>query len=101
MTNEHAAAQKNFIIGVEFIEVNTTLSKIVALYAIEPYHSAPISLNMVQNTLLQEYMGDAYKITTSNKPYHPLCPSILDSTEDMPIFILFFMWGKLFIQRGF
>lgn len=67
----------------------------IALYGLEPYHSAPISLDMVQNTLLQEYMGDLYQITTYNEPLPPLCPSIFGRKRTIALLVLIFTLGKL------
>lgn len=68
----------------------------VGLFGLEPYHSAPISLDMIQNTLLQEYMGDSYRITTNNAPMEPTCSSIYNMLDKMPLFVWIFMWGKLY-----
>lgn len=72
----------------------------IALYGHEAYHSAPISLNMVLNTLLQEFMGDSYRITINNDPIRPMCPTIYD-LKSIPILIFIFMWGKLKIWFKF
>lgn len=64
------------------------------MYSLEAYHSLPISLDMVQNTLLQAHTNDfAYQITTNNEPLKPLCPNVFD-LKRIPFVVLIFMWCK-------
>ena len=43
----------------------------VALYNYEAYHTAPISLSLVDNTLLRHFVGAGYSIETQNDPIEP------------------------------
>ena len=43
----------------------------VALYNYEAYHTAPISLNLVDNTLLRHFVGAGYSIETQSDPLKP------------------------------
>lgn len=72
-----------------------TIPKLIAMYSLEAYHSLPISLDMVQNTLLQEHKNDStYQITTNNEPLKPMCPNVFD-LKRIPFVVLIFMWCKL------
>lgn len=74
-----------------------TIPKLIAMYSLEAYHSLPISLDMIQNTLLQAHTNDsAYQITTNNEPLKPLCPNVFD-LKRIPFVVLIFMWCKLIL----
>lgn len=67
----------------------------VALYAIEPFHSAPISLHLATNTLLKHVMNDNnYSIYLINHPQTVSCPSVMDLQDSIALLIAIFLFGK-------
>ena len=44
----------------------------IVLYNYEAYHTAPISLSLVDNTLLRHFVGAEYSIETQNHPVKPI-----------------------------
>ena len=55
-----------YIVAALFESISADEVKCTALYNYEAYHTAPISLNLVDNALLKHYVGRRYSIETTN-----------------------------------
>ena len=56
----------NYFVAALFESVGADEVKCTALFNYEAYHTAAISLNLVDNALLQHYVGPGYSIQTTN-----------------------------------
>ena len=56
-----------YIVAALFESISADEVRCTALYNYEAYHTAPISLNLVDNALLKHYVGRRYSIETTNK----------------------------------
>ncbi|GJQ88274.1 hypothetical protein Trydic_g20136, partial [Trypoxylus dichotomus] len=61
---------KRMLIAAEFTVEGSNVNAVNIMHANKAYHGAPISIDVVMNTLLKYYAGDKYAISTSNAPLH-------------------------------
>ncbi|GJQ86914.1 hypothetical protein Trydic_g5535, partial [Trypoxylus dichotomus] len=71
-TKNIAHYMKRMLIAAEFTieDSSGNINTVNIMYANKAYHGAPISINVVMNTLLKYYAGDEFLISTSNTPLH-------------------------------
>ncbi|KAG5675808.1 hypothetical protein PVAND_005680 [Polypedilum vanderplanki] len=90
--------------------VGATLSKdsIICWFNGQPYHTIPLTLNLINRAILKASVGNDYDLTVSNKPYNmPINDTenhmiIYDNPVDaifalVTIFMLFVYWPVIFI----
>ena len=56
----------NYVVAADFESVSADEVKCTAWFNYEAYHTAAISLNLIDNALLQHYIGPGYSIQTTN-----------------------------------
>ena len=63
----------NYMVAAQF-EHDTATNEVRAImfYNYEAYHTVPISLSLVDNTLLRHFVGAEYSIETQNHPVKPI-----------------------------
>ncbi len=67
-----------YMIAASFLQMNDSLN-VTALFNDQSYHTPAVTLNAIDNTLLQYYMNDSYMLNTIN---YPLPASIKDQIYD-------------------
>lgn len=60
--------KKYLVAGAKFYKNDGNIEAI-ALYSNCAYHSLPISINLVMNSLVKFYLGDSYSVSVSNSPF--------------------------------
>lgn len=62
--NPNALVKSLYIVGASI----TNYTNITAWYNNEPYHSPPLSINLVHNAVLKSHLGSEYSIQVINEP---------------------------------
>lgn len=82
----------NIVVAAEFNSTKGT-PNINALYSNVALHGAPISLNLVMNTVLKYLLNDSYSISTTNYPLETFHSSV---TQEQSIIQISTLWLFLF-----
>lgn len=53
-----------YVVGCEVLA-----DRVTAWFNNQPYHSAPLALNLVHNALLKSMLGQSYRISVTNRPW--------------------------------